>query len=230
MTDKFSFYKEYPKTCADDDFWGQVKRTVNGESVSDDQINMIVQASTNSLELNENDTLLDLCCGNGALSDRLFAHCNGGLGVDFSEHLVAIANKYFSKPANREFVVSDVIKFCQQVKQAENFTKAICYGSFSYLEEDKAELLLVQLYKSFSNVKYFYIGNCPDKALSDKFFEQGNDIAYVLNDPSSAIGIWRTKEEFCVLANRTGWKITFRKMPDLYYAAHYRYDVLLSRV
>jgi len=30
-------YKEYPKTLDPDDVWGQVRRTVNGKPVSEDQ-------------------------------------------------------------------------------------------------------------------------------------------------------------------------------------------------
>ena len=70
--DKFSFYKEHPKTCEPDDFWGQVMRTVNGKPVGEEQIQMIIDSVISTLEITESDVLLDLCCGNGALTDRLF--------------------------------------------------------------------------------------------------------------------------------------------------------------
>ena len=40
--EKFTFYKEHPKICSPDDFRGKFKRTANGTSVSQDQIDMIV--------------------------------------------------------------------------------------------------------------------------------------------------------------------------------------------
>ena len=48
------------------------------------------------------------------------------------------------------------------------------------------------------------------------------------DDTDSAIGIWRTHEEVANLASKTGWQISFRKMSDRFYAAHYRYDVILT--
>ena len=71
------FYKEYPKLCAPDDYWGQVKRTINGVPVGQDQIDLILRAIVDGLDLQASDSLLDLCCGNGALSRLLFDRCAG---------------------------------------------------------------------------------------------------------------------------------------------------------
>jgi ubiquinone/menaquinone biosynthesis C-methylase UbiE len=101
------FYKEYPKTCDPNDFWGQVKRTVNGKPVSQDQIEMIVQVACNTLNLSKNDRLLDLCCGNGALTRYLFDACSGGLGVDFSEYLIGVARKHFIKSSYEDYLLEE---------------------------------------------------------------------------------------------------------------------------
>ena len=136
--DKFSFYKEHPKTCDADDFWGQVKRTVNGEPVSQEQIDMIIDAVVLGLELSEKDTLLDLCCGNGALSTLFFDRCQGGIGIDFSEYLVGIANDNFAKNGSREFFLGDVVDVKKIKKEAlqehiENLTAK--YMSKGYSKE-----------------------------------------------------------------------------------------------
>jgi hypothetical protein len=86
-----SDFKEYPKTLAPTDFWGQVKRTVNGQAVSEEQIQMILALIRRELQLDKDDRLLDLACGNGALSQYLFADCREFLGVDFSEVLIDVA-------------------------------------------------------------------------------------------------------------------------------------------
>lgn len=227
--EKFTFYKDYPKTCSPDDFWGQVKRTVNGTPVSQDQIDMIVDAVVAGLELNRNDTLLDLCCGNGALSTLLFKHCKGGLGVDFSEYLISIANKYFADPPNQTYILQDVVGFCENPITPDRFSKMVCYGSFSYLEKDSAEKLLFLLKNNFPNLLRVFIGNYPDKDLLAEFYCGRPFAPGIENDPDSPIGIWRTQEEFVSLAERCGWQATFHKMPSQYYAAHYRYDVILSK-
>lgn len=80
---------------APEDFWVQVKRTVKGQPVSQDQIDMIVSAMTAALDLSPDDILLDLGCGNGALTTYFFHRCRGGLGVDFSEFLISVARRNF---------------------------------------------------------------------------------------------------------------------------------------
>ena len=227
--DKFSFYKEHPKTCEADDFWGQVKRTVNGKPVSQDQIDMIVTAVVKGLALNDQDTLLDLCCGNGALSTLLFDHCRGGIGIDFSKHLIEIANKNFAKIGSRMFYLDDVVDACSSISEPERFTKAVCYGSFPYLEAGRAELLLSTLNIRYPKLSRVFIGNCPDKKLAADFFGDREYSENLLSDPSSAIGVWRTFDEFIALAATCGWQAEVRKMPSNYYAAHYRYDIILIK-
>lgn len=227
--DKFSLYKEHPKTCQPKDFWGQVKRTVNGKPVSQDQIDMIVNAVVEQLELNQGDFLLDLCCGNGALTSLLVEHCQGGLGVDFSEYLIKVANENFAKPRVQTYILSDVLEFCESPITPEKFTKILCYGSFSYIESDRAERLLCLLVDKFPNITAAFIGNYPDKAKMLDFFGERDIEPGVENDPDSPIGIWRNDAEFKELANRCGWTAKIHKMPETYYAAHYRYDIVLTR-
>ena len=77
-------YNEHAKSRAPDDFWGQIRRTVNGEPVSEEQINMITAAIRSTLQLNPEDKMLDLACGNGILSHLLFDSIAAYLGVDLS--------------------------------------------------------------------------------------------------------------------------------------------------
>lgn len=227
--DKFPFYKEHPKTCEPDDFWGQVKRTVNGKPVSQEQIDMIVDAVVSGLALDSGDTLLDLCCGNGALSTLLFSRCRGGLGVDFSEALISTANRYFASPPEQTYILQDVVLFCENPPTPDKFTKVLCYGSFPFIEHERSESLLRLLKDNFTNAERVFIGNCPDKKQLSRFYGDQPVEHGMENDPASPIGIWRTEEEFVDMANRCGWQAEIHKMPENYYAAHYRYDVILSR-
>lgn len=229
-TNGLNFYKEHPKTCDPKDFWGQVKRTVNGKQVSDEQIDMIVQAVIAKLELNSDDTLLDLCCGNGALSTYLFSKCRQGLGVDFSECLVQVAKDNFEHPPEAVFLLQDVVSFVRNETNPERFSKAVCYGSFQYLPFDAAQRLLLELHHRFSSIKTLFIGNLPDKDKMSAFFGEKNYPPGVERDPSSPIGIWRSREEFVDLAARTGWSVTFHTMPEDFYASHCRYDAILTPV
>ena len=91
-------HKEYPKTCVHDDYWRQVKRTVNGVAVSQVQIDMIIGTIREGLCLGKEDALLDIGCGIGALSHYFFQDCGQLLGIDFSEYHISVAKTNFEKP------------------------------------------------------------------------------------------------------------------------------------
>jgi cyclopropane fatty-acyl-phospholipid synthase-like methyltransferase len=222
-------HKEYPKTCAPDDFWGQVKRTVKGEPVSQDQIDMIVTAIRKGLSLGHEDVLLDIGCGNGALSRYFFNDCSQLLGIDFSEYLISVAKANFENPPFYTFQKSDATSYVDRETEPACFSKALCYGCFPYLTFADAEHVLLQLAKRFFNIKTLYIGNLPDKERAHLFYAKGTNFNRLLDDNTSPIGIWRKKEEMTELALATGWDVIFYNMPIDFYAAHYRYDAILSR-
>lgn len=222
-------YKEYPKTCAPDDYWGQVKRTVKGQAFSQDQINMIVHAICDGLHFVKTDILLDLGCGNGALSKYFFPFCINVLGVDHSRYLISIAKTNFEQEPAYIFLESDMLDYVRSENEPQRFTKVLCYGAFQYLPHDIARAVLSLVYKRFSNVTSFLIGNLPDKDKTDAFYPPEMDYSALVNDHSSPLGIWRTKNEFDELATETGWVTKFRTMPNDFCAAHYRYDVILRR-
>ena len=59
--DKSSYdYDERPKRFDENDFWRQVRRTINGEPVEEYQINLITNQVVKLLNFKESDKLLDL--------------------------------------------------------------------------------------------------------------------------------------------------------------------------
>jgi hypothetical protein len=114
-------------------------------------------------------------------------------------------------------------------KEPLRFTKVLCYGAFQYLPHEIAETVLTLLHQRFVNATSFFIGNLPDKDKIATFYPPETDYSALINDPSSPLGIWRTKNEFDELAKKTGWKTEFSTMSKDFCAAHYRYDVILRR-
>ena len=86
-------YIERPKQFHEKDFWRQVRRTINGEPVPEEQIKMIEIQIRQLLKLCSSDHLLDIGCGNGALTNRLNIYVNTTKGIDHSNYLIDIAQK-----------------------------------------------------------------------------------------------------------------------------------------
>lgn len=222
-------FKIYPTTLGARDYWRQVKRTVNGVPVSEAQIEMIVQAIEQGLALEDQcpNKLLDIGCGNGALSALLFGKLSSFLGVDYSEFLISVAKRDFQRLPDFRFEMAEAMAYVLSEPEPQRFNKALCYGCFSYFPE--AESFLSVLHDRFTKVERVFIGNLPDRDRAHLFYRGGLPASDELENHDSKIGIWRSEAEFEALARRAHWKCHFSKMPEGFYANHYRYDVVLTR-
>lgn len=221
-------YKEYPKTLPPDDLWGQVRRTVYGRPVSEDQIQMMVGAIIAGLGLRSADMLLDIGCGNAALTARLFPFCNQCLGVDFSEYLISVANTRFASPRH-SFICQDAVEYATREAEPLRFDKTLCFGMFAYLSDTSAQQLLASISRRFLNVTTVFIGNIPDPACASNFFADGDLANADLDNPQSQIGVWRSREQMAAMAEAAELRIRFQHMPSDFYQAHYRYNAILER-
>ncbi len=222
-------YDAHARTCAPEDFLGQVRRTVNGVPLGDDQLGLIKQAMAAGLSLEPDDVLLELACGNGALSQCLFASCKGYLGIDVSEYLVSVAQQHFERAPTHRFLAQGGVAYVREETEPARFSKVLCYAGFQYFPDGEAAEILAALHTKFTRVGRIFIGNLPDKDQAAKFYRDRTPSAEELADPTTAVGIWRTRPEFSALAAAAGWKITLSTMPPTFQPAYYRYDAVLSR-
>lgn len=225
---KFS-YDEHARTCAPNDFLGQVCRTVQGMPVADDQIQLIVGAIRAGLGMQPGDALLELACGNGALSYPLFDSCKEYLGIDISDYMISVAKRHFELLPHYRYAVRGALGYVSNEPQAWRFSHVLCYAGFQYFSDDEASQILHAIFDRFTNVRTMFIGNVPDKARAVAFYKSRQPSVEELSDYSTAIGVWRTRQEFAQLACDAGWTVAFTTMPAEFCASHYRYDVLLSR-
>src|SRR6185503_11151731 len=100
----------------------------------------------------------------------------------------------------------DVVDFCENPTMPGKFTKMVCYGSFPYIEHERAKAMLHLLKSNFPELERIVIGNCPDKDLLAEFYGERSFVPGTENDPDSPIGIWRTRDEFEQLAGSAGWR------------------------
>lgn len=217
-------YIERPKQFERDDFWRQVRRTINGKPVDESQIQLIVEQIILVLCLGPSDKLLDIGCGNGALSARLEPHIGELLGIDLSEYLIEVAIEHFatSKMSFEHKQVEDVIGQLAFRK----FNKGLLYGVSSFLDDETITRLTEWFFSQESAALMF--GNVRDRNFAAEFYGENFDVSE-LDNVGSSMGKWRTREWYEQLAVSTGTKVQFFSMPDEFYAAKYYFDVLLTK-
>ena len=220
-------HKVYPKQFARDDFWSQIKRTVNGEPVSEENIAMIVAQIERHLALEAGGRLVDLGCGNAALASRLLPKLEAYTGVDFSEYLLGVAREYFSEEGKTDYVEQDALSFVQDCANPERYDKVLCYGCMSYLSHDDLLALLRSLTERFANLTHVFFGNVPDRAKAPDFFARRNVTEYDIYDPQTPIGVWWDPAELCGAARELGFEAEAVRMPAEFYGATYRFDLTL---
>lgn len=226
VDDLAAIYDEHAKQFDETDFWRQVRRTEGGEPVGDDQIALIVDEMLDALTLQPHDQLLDICCGNGALSVEFFDRCAGGLGVDYSETMIGVARKHFARDTVR-YEQGEAVAFLETHPETAPFTKGLIYGSFNFFAPAQAEEMLAAIRSRFTGIERLVIGNIADRAHLDDFFGD-RYMPGVEDQPESPIGVWWARDDFAALGERTGWTIEFRRMPESFYASHYRFDAVLT--
>lgn len=217
-------YDTHARTRPRDDLWGQVRRTVRGRAVGPEQIDEIVGMIRWRLGLGAGDVLLDLACGNGALTARLQGDVAASMGVDVSGFLIEVARERFAGEAH-DFFAHDAAAFVETTADAGEFTKALCYGGLSYMDDATVRRMLCALHARFPALERVLLGNLPDPARAGLFYAGAlPDLRVARSD----IGVWRGADELAALAG-PGWRLSVSVMPPAFYAAHYRFDALLVR-
>lgn len=228
MSDDY-MHKEYPKRFDRTSFWEQIKRTVNGKPVSEQDINMIVDQIKRSLKPRSSDNLLDLGCGNAALASYIFECVDGYYGVDFSEYLIGVAREFFGNQRSTHYYCDDIVSFSNSFLNPEVIDKVLIYGVISYLPKQEVEQLITTISERFCSCQRVFIGNVPSREYADAFFKRRAVEDYQLDDPKSAIGVWWTPEEFEEIGGCRGFDVEILTMPESFYGAGYRFDVLMTR-
>lgn len=221
-------YSEYPRTLPRDDFWGQVRRTVHGRRATEQEVAVIVRQIQAELQLCPTDVLLELGCGNGALSARLFDECGGYAGADLSTYLIGVAKEFFERAPDYLFFESDALAFAADVGDPDRFTKGLCFALFQYLSPESVKAVLSVLWERFPRLNRVVIGNLPDRDRAHLFFDAGYR-PEDLDQHKSQIGRWWSQDELRIAVNDIGWTLAVPRRSSETMSGSYRFDAVLTR-
>jgi len=246
------FWKLFGKMSRGKNLHFQVLRTCKGQPITDLQFNNIVRDIQDKLQLKKNHKVLDLCCGNGAISDILAKQVYHMVAMDVSNDMLdALKND-----------IPNIKKECRDVKDFfftdDSVDRIILYAALQYFTLHETEILLKKMNKWLRKGGYIVLGDIPDIMLWRKFsatpeqwplelekefsanpeqwafFDNSEWRAYysqgLEDDNINRIGTWFDREWLQEIAHSTGFEYCniINQDKSLPYS-HYRFDAVLSK-
>jgi hypothetical protein len=226
------FWENYVGDAAanEDDLYVQVGKTANRAPVTKEVFENFVNDVVEKLELNNSDTLLEMCCGNGLITLPLSKIVKYIYAFDFTETLIKDALKYKSGD-NIEYVTGNAKEdftkiFKDKLPQIQKF---LINDSTAYFSPEDVELIIERIFTVSKDFK-FYLTNIPNDENKWNFYNtperkanyeksvQSGDIFL------SGMGRWWTKSEFIHIAEKFNLKIEIFDQSNEY---SYRMSILL---
>lgn len=225
MIDWYSYWNS-GSIIQERDFLRQVGKTVNGQPITPSNIDVIVDNIVEQLKLSREDRVLDLCCGNGLITNRCSLHCQHIIGVDFSKPLIRIASTHFGGK-NIRYVEADVSHLPDWLFD-EPFTKIYMYEGLQHIGVVGTKSLLLNLRNSAVRAAPIFLGSVPDRACLWNFYNtraRRDEYYRRIEEGTEPIGHWWNKSALARLCHACGYKVKFTPSNPLH-VSHYRFDAL----
>ena len=145
MIDWEEFYDSYPRSFGPIEYLKQAGHTIDGEPISGEQFEIILERMETLLDLQPTDSLLDLCCGNGLFTKGLAEKCERVEGVDFSKPLLEVAERDHRRQ-NLTYHLMDALEVnSESAIGSMRFDKVIMCGALQHFGRFQFEILMRNL-------------------------------------------------------------------------------------
>lgn len=226
-----SFWNEFPVKFMETDFLKQVEKTVGGKPISPVQFEAIISDIHNALGTQKDDVVLDICCGNGVITAIMSKACKSIVGVDYSEPLIKIAQKY-NKPENASYFQRSVLELDSKKLPNTPFTKIYMYEALQHFNEDDFPKILNLIKEVADPNMVIFIGSIPDVDKLWDFYdtdERRKDYMIRKSKNQEAIGTWWKQKHIVDMSLQNGFECEILLQSQVLHTAHYRFDVRLTR-
>ena len=226
------FWSKFPNQFAKDEFIKQVGKTVQGQPISNEQLNQLISDIVQKLDLKDDDVVLDLCCGNGLITSAVAEKCQSIVGVDFSKPLIEIARKYHN-PINTKYLNMSVFDITSEnLQMPKSFTKIYMYEGLQYFQEAQfSHLMQILLARSNEKVIILFAG-IPDLGKIREFYntpERQLEYETRKRQGTEMIGTWWKKSFIRQVCGDYGLQCDFLSQHEFSHTAHYRFDFRIKR-
>ena len=202
----------------------QVGKTVMGQPVEPDHLDLIVDTIATGLELEPEDVVVDLGCGNGVVTERVGERVARVAGIDLSEPLLEVARAHHAR-SNCTYHVGDLAELGRF--PVEGVTKAYGYEVLQHLSTEETRALLRALVEQLGDGLMFFAGSIPERTRLRAFYNTSERWAYYERrtaEGSEQIGHWWERDELVALCDEFGLTCTPCDQTAALYTSHYRFD------
>ena len=226
-------FNRHAQQFTETDFLQHVSKTVNGQVITAEQFDAIIDSIARSLEIQPGARLLDLCCGNGVVTRRLATHFHSVDAIDFSESLIKIANKHNNQPSIA-YHLGSIFDLGEILQSSPSVYESICmYEALQCFSKDELTAILRTLRGFCGPNSVIFLGSVPDATRIWNFYNTParRDEYYRRSaEGTEAIGTWWEKLTIEASAVKSGFSTEFRSQPSILHTSHYRFDVLLKPI
>jgi cyclopropane fatty-acyl-phospholipid synthase-like methyltransferase len=225
-----AYWTSYPKRFGKTEYLRQVKNTVGGQPVPDSTIRESIATICSHLELESDDTLLDLCCGNGLITREFSKKCRSVVGVDFSKPLIEIASMAHCA-SNISYLRMNVLDFSgSHHTPPGKFPKIVMIAGLQYFKATEFPLLMRVISDNLSNSGIVLLTAVPDRKHRAAFYSTARRRLRQVWERMvgrDQMGTWwdtTTIERVC-----QDYDLDCRFMSAGQVGLHYRFDVKITR-
>ncbi len=174
--------------------------------------------------------MLDVCCGNGILTQQIAKKGNQIIGVDNSVKLLKVVAENYND-LNVAHINCNALNISQSMEN-KLFDKIYLQFSFQYFDEKKdGKRVISEMLKSLKPNGKIFIGDIPNH---DNFFEFYGSFMKKLRylkdkmlNKNSMGKFWKVSE-LDAICQKLGVNETFLKQPKELPYSHYRFDYLIE--
>jgi len=223
-----SYWKKYwQKAAQNESLFLQVQRNNNFNT---ENLKQIEDNICELINLKKEDSLLDVCCGNGLITINLALRCRKAVGVDFCEQMINAANKQ-SQLSNIEFIKEDALYLGNSIK--EKFDIIILYFSFQYFNRSQGEKVIFEMKKLLKPKGKILVGDIPNKNKIWVFYDTPIKRFFYIkqklfNQPK--MGKFWSEKEMKAISKKLNLKGTYIEQPKYLPNMHYRFDYLFDQI
>jgi len=182
------------------------------------------------LEITRVDDVLDLCCGNGIITQQISKKSNRIVGVDHSKVLIDVALKKHNE-LNISYIVGDCLKLSDIIDN-QKFNKAYLQFSFQYFDKKrKGEQVIREMVKCLKPNSKIFIGDIPNQDKFDAFYNTPIKKARFYKDRllnKNQMGKFWEVAELDAICKKLEVKGTYIEQSKQLPYSHYRFDYLIE--